>query len=131
MPGQPSGVPRGCPVPYGFPVSPPVRVATSLGGLILAFTLLLSPTPARAGDGGTAYSGLAGFGALVCTLVYAPLKVAYAAGGVVISGLAYAWTVGDTAVSGPIFYSSVRGDYVVLPKHLEGRSDLEFVGPQY
>ena len=62
MPGQPSGVPRGCPVPYGFPVSPPVRVATSLGGLILAFALLLSPTPARAGDGGTAYSGLAGFG---------------------------------------------------------------------
>ena len=107
------------------------RIATSLGTLALGLVLLLTPPAARADDDSTAYSGLAGIGAVLCTLVYVPAKIAYAVGGTVISGLAYAWTVGDTAVSGPIFYSSVRGDYVVLPEHLEGRTKLEFVGPPY
>ncbi|HJO24194.1 MAG: hypothetical protein QF890_12040 [Myxococcota bacterium] len=109
----------------------PGRLATHIAGLALGSALLLGPASARAGDEGTAYSGLKGVGAVVGTLVYAPLKVAYAAGGMVISGLAYVWTVGDTSVSGPIFYSAVRGDYVVLPAHLDGQSDLTFVGPPY
>jgi len=112
-------------------VREPRCLATCLGSLVLGLAFLLGPAAARAEEESTAYSGLAGFGAAVCTLVYAPLKIVYAAGGMVISGLAYAWTVGDTRIAGPIFFSAVRGDYVVLPKHLEGRSDLEFVGPQY
>jgi hypothetical protein len=41
------------------------------------------------------------------------------------------WTLGDTSIAGPIFRSSVRGDYVVTPSHLAGRRDLHFVGPAH
>ena len=117
---------------YARRVRPSGRLATRFGALALGLTLLLGPASARADDDeSTAYSGLAGIGAVLSTLVYAPLKVAYAVGGTAISGLAYVWTVGDTAVAGPIFFSAIRGDYVVHPEHLEGRRDLEFVGPQY
>jgi hypothetical protein len=103
-----------------------------LGALLVTLALLSAPLPALAEEEeSTAYSGLTGVGAALCTLVYAPLKVAYALGGSVISGFAWAWTLGDTDVSGPILRSAVRGDYVVSPAHLEGRRDLEFVGSQY
>ena len=103
-----------------------------LGALLVALALLCAPVPGLAEEPeSAAYSGLTGTGAAFCTLLYAPLKVAYAIGGTVISGLAWAWTLGDTDVSGPILRSAVRGDYVVSPAHLEGRRDLHFVGPQY
>jgi hypothetical protein len=103
-----------------------------LGALLVAVAFLCAPLPSLAEEPeSAAYSGLTGGGAALCTLVYAPLKVAYAVGGSVISGLAWAWTLGDTDVSGPILRSAVRGDYVVSPAHLEGRRDLHFVGPQY
>jgi hypothetical protein len=103
-----------------------------LGVLLVALALLSAPLPGLAEEPeSAAYSGLTGAGAALCTLVYAPLKVAYALGGSVISGFAWAWTLGDTAVAGPILRSAVRGDYVVTPAHLEGRRDLHFVGPQY
>lgn len=110
---------------------PAARVAAAL----LAAFLVLAPPAARADDDGeyesSGYTAVTGVGAALCTLLYTPLKVVYAGGGSVISGLAWLWTVGNTDVSGPIFRSAVRGDYVVTPAHLEGRRDLEFVGPQY
>jgi hypothetical protein len=103
-----------------------------LGALLVALALLGAPLPGFAEEPeSAAYAGLTGVGASLCTLIYAPLKVAYALGGTVISGFAWAWTLGDTNVSGPILRAAVRGDYVVTPTHLEGRRDLEFVGPQY
>jgi len=104
-----------------------------LGALLVALALLSTPLPGLAAEPpeSAAYSGLTGAGAALCTLLYGPLKVAYALGGTVISGLAWAWTLGDTDVSGPILRAAVRGDYVVSPSHLEGRRDLHFVGPQY
>ena len=104
-----------------------------LGALLVALALLSAPLPGLAAEppDSAAYSGLTGVGAALCTLVYGPLKVAYAIGGTVISGLAWAWTLGETDVSGPILRAAVRGDYVVSPAHLEGRRDLHFVGPQY
>ena len=100
----------------------------------VALTLVLvAPLSARAEESepSAAYNAITGIGATVCTLVYTPLKVVYALTGTIISGFAWAWTLGDTDVAGPIFNSSVRGDYVVTPRHLEGRDRLEFVGPKY
>ena len=103
-----------------------------LGALLVALALLSAPLPGLADEPeSAAYSGLTGAGAALCTLVYSPLKVAYALGGTVISGFAWAWTLGDTSVSGPILRSALLGDYVVSPAHLEGRRNLHFVGPQY
>jgi hypothetical protein len=108
--------------------------APRLAGIALATALLLlAPNPAHAGSGteSTGYNALTGLGSTICTLVYTPLKVVYAAGGSVVSGLAWMWTLGDTEVAGPIFFTSVRGDYVVTPGNLEGRDELHFVGPYY
>ena len=114
------------------PVIQPGSRYRRLGALLVALALLSAPLPGLAEEPeSAAYSGLTGVGASLCTLVYAPLKVAYAIGGSVISGFAWAWTLGETAVSGPILRAAVRGDYVVTPAHLEGRRDLHFVGPQY
>jgi hypothetical protein len=96
--------------------------------LALAAVLALAPSTARAEEDSLAYEGVIGVGAAVCTLVYSPIKLAYAAGGLVIGGLAWLWTAGDTSVAGPIFTTSLGGDYVVTPAHLDGRRSLEFVG---
>lgn len=98
-------------------------LALGLGALVVA-----APSSARAQDESLAYEGAVGVGAALCSLVYSPLKVAFAAGGVVIGSLAWLWTLGNSEVSGPIFTTAVRGDYVVTPSHLEGRRPLEFRG---
>ena len=103
-------------------------IALQFGIVMLA----AAPTArAQQQDESVAFAGVAGVGAAICTLVYSPLKVAYAIGGSVVGGLAWMWTLGDTSIAGPIFRSSVQGDYVVTPSHLTGRRDLHFVGPTY
>lgn len=71
---------------------------------------------------------MAGVGATLCTLVYSPVKLAYAASGLVVGSLAWVWSFGNKRVTRPIFQSSLRGDYVVLPEHLTGKRKLHFVG---
>ena len=109
----------------------------SLSRTLVALQLgiaLLAAAPAawaQQEDESVAFEGVVGVGAAICTLVYSPLKVAYAIGGSVVSGLARMWTLGDTSIAGPIFRSSVRGDYVVTPSHLAGQRELHFLGPSY
>ena len=38
------------------------------------------------------------------------------------------WTFGNTEVAGPLWRTTVAGDYVVTPAHLEGQRDLRFRG---
>lgn len=90
--------------------------------------VLTSPGTARGEEPSTAYNALVGVGSAVCTVVYSPLKVAYAASGLVVTSLAYLWTFGDTEVAGPLWRTTVGGDYVVTPSHLEGQRDLRFRG---
>ncbi len=99
----------------------------------LGIALLVAAPAARAQpeDESVAFEGVVGVGSALCTLVYSPLKVAYAIGGSVVAGLAWMWTMGDTSIAGPIFLTSVRGDYVVTPSHLAGQRELHFLGPSY
>ncbi len=105
----------------------------TLVALQLGIVLLAAAPAARAQqeDESVAFEAVAGMGAAICSLVYSPLKVAYAIGGSVVSGLAWIWTLGDTSIAGPIFRSSVRGDYVVTPSHVAGQRELRFLGPSY
>ena len=86
-------------------------------------------SPARAEDGepSTAYTGMVGVGAALCTLVYSPLKVVYATTGAVVTGLAFLWSF-DTGVTSTLWRTTVGGDYVVTPAVLEGQRDLRFRG---
>jgi len=98
----------------------PVFFAVALAGLVTA-------GPARADDAARSEAGI-GAAAALCSLGYAPAKLAFAALGTVVSGLAWVMTGFDQDVARPIFYRSVDGDYVVTPAHLRGRRPLVFVG---
>lgn len=92
--------------------------------------LLLAPTDAGAQyeePPSAAYEGVVGFGSVVCTLVYAPVKVVYAILGSVVGGLALLVTF-DTETASSIVTPAVGGDYVVAPENLEGRVPLRFIG---
>jgi len=78
----------------------------SPAALLLAWLLIAAiasaPSPARAEEDGHHDRGapLAGVGALLCTLVYSPLKLTYAATGLVVGGMA-TMAVGPAPV-GPV-----------------------------
>jgi hypothetical protein len=93
----------------------------------LVFAIGLGPVDALAKDEPKP-GAVAGVGALLCTLVYSPLKVSYAATGLVVGSLAWLWSFGSKRVSRPIFNSALKGDYVVLPEHLAGDKELRFRG---
>ncbi len=101
------------------------RLQRALAALAL-IAVLGWPLPARAES--TSYNAFVGVGSALCTVVYSPLKIAYAASGLVVTGLAFLWTFGDTRVSGPLWRTTVGGDYVVTPSHLEGHRELRFRG---
>ncbi|MDX1648829.1 MAG: hypothetical protein R3263_03145 [Myxococcota bacterium] len=97
-------------------------VVLGLAGVLL----LAAPSGAQAQSAGREF----GLGATCAlgNLIYGPAKLLYASGGALIAGMAWAFSGGDREVAGPILDASVRGDYVIMPSHLQGRRELEFVG---
>ena len=102
------------------------HIRTTCRGLALALLLAIwtGAAPAQAETNDAAL----GAGAAICSLVYAPTKLAFAGLGTVVSGMAYLMTGFDGDVARPIFYSAVRGDYVITPEHLDGDRAVVFVG---
>jgi hypothetical protein len=109
----------------------PARLAALLAaaGLVLAPGLGL----AESSSGETAREGGVGAGSALVSLVYGPTKILYATGGLIVGGLAFAFSGGDAEVAQVVLTPSVRGDYVVTPKHLRGEKEIEFFGrkPDY
>ena len=105
--------------------------SATLALALFAIVVAVPPTAGAQGEGepetSAAYDGIVGFGAVLTTLVYAPVKLAYAITGGLVSGLAWLLTL-DSEVAAGIANPSVGGDYVVTPAHLEGRRTLRFVG---
>jgi len=100
---------------------------------------LLAAGPARAGSdasngpsGGSNVVVASGAGesaaAAICSIFYAPLKIAYAAGGSIVAGLGYVVSGGDKQVVDPILNAAVRGDYWLTPEQIRGERPIEFVG---
>ena len=96
---------------------------------VLSALIAAAPPAARARDEEQDRpSSFVGVGAMLCTLVYSPLKLAYAASGLVVGGMAWVWSFGRRRVTRPIFTAALKGDYVVTPEHLAGERKLEFIG---
>jgi len=93
---------------------------------VLLVVSLLAASPARAES--LAREGGLGAASLFSSLVYGPVKMAYAVLGLVGGGFAYAFSGGDHDVAGPVFDASVRGDWVLTPRHLTGDEEIEFIG---
>ncbi len=69
-----------------------------------------------------------GIAAFFTTLIYTPTKMVYAlVGGIVGSG-AYALSGGDNVVACRIWTPSIRGTYVLSPRHLTGELPIRFAG---
>ena len=105
-----------------------VLILTCLLTAAIASAPLTARAQADEPSGGNAWTGV---GAMLCTLVYSPIKIVYAASGLVVGGMAWVWSFGSRRVTGPIFTAALRGDYVVAPEHLTGERRLEFIGRRY
>jgi hypothetical protein len=99
-----------------------MRVAVMVGALVL----VLQASPVRAESSGSN----AGWGsaAVISSLVYGPVKMAYSILGVVFGGFAWGLSGGDSEVMTAVISPAVRGDYVITPSHLRGEEPVEFVG---
>lgn len=102
----------------------------SRSGLCAAAFALVLALPAGAATDAASLAEEGGLGAasMFGSLLYGPLKLVYALGGLLVGGCAYVFSGGDNDVAGPILDASVRGDYVITPRHLSGEEDLEFIG---
>lgn len=103
------------------------RARLRRGLVVLGLAVVLgAPVGAHAESAGREF----GIGATCAlgNLVYGPAKLLYASGGGLVAGMAYLFSGGDGEVAGPILDASVRGDYVLMPDHLRGARELEFVG---
>ncbi len=99
-----------------------MRNALLAGGVALALFAGPAHAESTARQGG--WGALAAFG----TLLYSPVKMTYATLGLVFGGMAWGLSGGDSAVINGVITPAVRGDYVLLPSHLRGEDQLEFLG---
>jgi len=98
----------------------------ALIALAAAVTFAVTPAPAAAESVGEEYA--VGLGCALANLIYGPVKILYATGGAIISGFAWAFSAGDADVAKPIWDASMRGDYMIDPDRLLGRTPIEFIG---
>jgi len=75
---------------------------------------------------GTQYGlGVASF---FCSLPYGAIKFAYATFGGIIGGVTYALTAGNEKAANSVWDTSMRGTYVITPRHLKGEEPIHFFG---
>lgn len=96
---------------------------------VVACALALAATPAAAKKPEhIAKEGGLGAGAAVASLVWAPLKLMHASVGLVAGGVCFLVTGGDGEVWKRVQSKALTGDYVVTPRHLQGKQKLRFSG---
>jgi len=86
------------------------------------------PAPAPSPEAATRQNLGYGFGSVVASLFYSPVKVTYAGLGLLTGGVGYLLSAGSTDVANDIIFPAVKGDYVITPSHLKGEERVVFVG---
>jgi hypothetical protein len=74
------------------------------------------------------HSAMTYVGTVLANVVYFPAKVLFAGGGAVVSGVSYVATLGRPQPTDEIWDASVKGNYVVTPRMIEGKAPVHFVG---
>src|SRR5215475_14545729 len=122
--------------------TPALRLATAALVAVLSLStsgcaLLIGGAVAGGAAGGAAavdqsdehHSPMTYVGSVLASAVYFPAKVVFAAGGAVASGVTFLATLGNPEPTREVWDASVEGDYVVTPRMIEGREDVDFIGP--
>src|SRR5262245_9331168 len=86
-------------------------------------------TAASVDESNEHHSPMTYVGSVLASAVYFPAKVVFAVGGAVASGVTYVATGGNQNTTEKVWDASVEGDYVVTPRMIEGREDVDFIGP--
>ena len=103
----------------------------------LALALVFAPAvPVSASGGGPGTTSnqstwsQAGLGLLsiAASILYAPAKIIYGGLGLATGSSGWILTGGDSEVASRIFTPSLRGTYVLTPRHLTGDDPIHFVG---
>jgi len=75
---------------------------------------------------GTQY-GL-GAASFLCSLPYGAVKFAFATAGAFFGGITYAFSAGNETAAKAVWDTSMRGTYVISPRHLKGEEPIRFFG---
>ncbi|MDP3936667.1 MAG: hypothetical protein Q8R92_00850 [Deltaproteobacteria bacterium] len=118
---------------------------TAAFGLALALVFAPAPPAVASDTGGTydqnyqveqqeeestwAQAGL-GIAAIGADFLYVPAKLIYGALGLTTGSAGWILTGGDGEVADRIFTPSLRGTYVLTPRHLTGEDTIHFVGSE-
>jgi hypothetical protein len=94
--------------------------------LLAAFVLASVPAPARARSA-AAEAGI-GTACAFGNLIYGPGKMMYAFFGGFIGLVAFGLSAGDEDVALRVIEPAWRGDYALVPAHLTGEREIEFIG---
>lgn len=75
---------------------------------------------------GTQYGlGVASF---FTSIVYTPVKLAFATMGGIFGGFTYLFSSGNEKAANSVWDTSMRGTYVITPRHLKGEEPVRFFG---
>ena len=69
-----------------------------------------------------------GAASYLLTVPYGALKVVFATLGAVFGGMTYIFSAGNTRAAKAVWYTSLRGTYVIGPEHLKGHQAIRFFG---
>ena len=99
--------------------------------MALALAICLAPVAWAAeqdsNSSPTADLGL-GVASFVCSVPYGAIKVATALLGGIVGGFTYVLSGFDKQAADAVWYTTIKGDYIVTPDHLRGKRDLRFTG---
>jgi hypothetical protein len=87
-----------------------------------------APTSVEEQQEGTASQFGMGAASFFLTVPYGLVKVVYAALGGIVGGFTYALTAGNEKAAKSVWYTSLRGTYVITPAHLTGEKSVRFFG---
>ena len=102
--------------------------------LVMAFCSLTVIPPALAEEKtnedaentGTQYGlGVASF---FCSILYGGAKFAFATTGAFFGGITYVFSAGNEKAAKAVWDTSMRGTYVISPRHLKGEEPIRFLG---
>lgn len=99
--------------------------------VLVALSVCLAPVAGAAeknNDENLGSNAGLGVASVICSIPYGALKVAFAVLGGVVGSFTYVLSGLDKQAADSVWYTTMGGDYIVTPDHLQGKKDLRVTG---